>query len=206
MLSVSENLVKGLPQAYEWQGVDVLQEFFTRGVIAPRSRMPLFRHGDATRAGFRRVVIVPIVGCVNGQLLTSLLRKLKDERSGNDWTRWKFSKLTSRNLKMRRFFDEIRLEDIMSWNLGKQTPETSDLDLNRYQIARGIFQAWRSAKTPISLEGYLRRAETKGFMMFSQTYIAGSWVRIPVGRVRELEWMGQEMCAGDDFAHVRLII
>ncbi len=151
-------------------------------------------------------MIVPIVGSVSGQLPTSLLRNLNDERSGNDWTRWKSSHPTSRNLNEGRSFDEIGLEGVMSWILGKQRPDPSDLDLNRYQIARGFFQAWRSAKTPISLEGYLRRAETKGFMMFSQTYITASWVRIPIGRVRELEWMGQEMCAGDDFAHVRLII
>lgn len=94
----------------------------------------------------------------------------------------------------------------MDWGIATHGPGPSDLDLNRKQLSRGLLQSLKGTKTPISLEGYLRHAETNGFMMFSQSCAAASWIRIPVGRIRELEWIGDEMNAGTNVAHVRLIL
>ncbi len=94
----------------------------------------------------------------------------------------------------------------MGSNLALHRPDPSNLDLNRRKTPGSILQSILPAKAPISLEGYLRRAETKGFMMFSQSYSAATWIAIPVGRVRELEWMGPEGSVSTELARVRLII
>ncbi len=90
--------------------------------------------------------------------------------------------------------------------LALHRPEPSDLDMNRRKTPGSILQSLLPTKAPISLEGYLRRTEMKGFMMFSQSYNATTWIAIPVGRVRELEWMGPEANVSTELARVRLII
>jgi hypothetical protein len=45
---------------------------------------------------------------------------------------------------------------------------------------------------PISVDGYIKKAETKDFVLFSPTPQADQWTQISVRRISELEHLGQE--------------
>ena len=45
---------------------------------------------------------------------------------------------------------------------------------------------------PICVDGYIKKAETKDFVLFSSTPQAEQWTQISVRRISELEHFGQE--------------
>lgn len=87
---------------------------------------------------------------------------------------------------------------------GIATVGLNDLDLCTKHPSRSFFRALFAAKAPITLDGYLMPCKVQGYMMFSQSFTAPLWARIPVGRVRELEWLGHG--AGDEIGVERVRI
>jgi hypothetical protein len=59
---------------------------------------------------------------------------------------------------------------------------------------------------PISVNGYLRKAETDDFVLFSESLQATSWIRISVRKIHELDYLGRELAPHGVCAKVRLTI
>jgi hypothetical protein len=57
---------------------------------------------------------------------------------------------------------------------------------------------------PISVDGYIKKAETKDFVLFSPTPQADHWTQISVRRISELEHLGQEVAKEGLCDRVRL--
>ena len=89
---------------------------------------------------------------------------------------------------------------------GFAEPEPNHLDLCMPKAASRLFKALFATKTPIRLDGYLMPCEVRGYMMFSQTSSAPTWVRIPVARIKELEWLGHSTETGQAVEHVRVTL
>lgn len=62
-----------------------------------------------------------------------------------------------------------------------------------------------SAK-PISVDGYLRKAEKEDFVLFSESLQSTSWIRISVRKIIELDYLGRELAPLGVCAKVRLIV
>lgn len=58
----------------------------------------------------------------------------------------------------------------------------------------------------VSAEGYLKKAETDGFILFSESPLTDEWLKIPVSRVSELVYFGQESLNDGACGRVRLTV
>jgi hypothetical protein len=59
---------------------------------------------------------------------------------------------------------------------------------------------------PISIDGYIRKAETDDFILFGESPRADLWTPIPVRQISELEYLGQEVARDRVCERVRLIL
>jgi len=59
---------------------------------------------------------------------------------------------------------------------------------------------------PVSVQGYLRKAETEGFVLFSESLQSTSWIRISVRKIHELDYLGRELAPLGVCAKVRLTV
>ena len=89
---------------------------------------------------------------------------------------------------------------------GYLEPESKDLDLCMPKTVSRLFRALFATKAPVSLDGYLMPCNVQGYMLFSQTCRTPTWVRIPVARIKELEWLGHNKETGQDVEHVRITL
>lgn len=62
------------------------------------------------------------------------------------------------------------------------------------------------SKIPVSVDGYMKKAETDDFIMFSESPRAASWAQISVRKVRALEYFGREFIPDGVCAKVRLTL
>ncbi len=93
----------------------------------------------------------------------------------------------------------------MRWNLGFANRNKSSFrNFNSSVHPAELLRPIVGSKVPISVNGYLRRAETEDFVMFSESLRSASWIRVAVRNVRALEYFGQEAAPGGDCAKVRL--
>lgn len=59
---------------------------------------------------------------------------------------------------------------------------------------------------PVSIDGYMKKAETDDFVMFSESPRAASWAQISIRKVRALEYFGREFVPDGVCAKVRLTL
>jgi len=104
----------------------------------------------------------------------------------------------------------------VDWHLngGKMAPsglisnESDSLDM---KISSGntfvdFFKSIVGLQSSVSLEGYMKKAESDDVVMFSESPRAASWIPLPVSRVRSLEYFGREFIPDGVCAKVRLIL
>lgn len=89
---------------------------------------------------------------------------------------------------------------------GLMEPVPSHLDLCPPKGPAHFFKALFATKAPVSLDGYLMPCDVQGYMLFSQTCRTPIWVRIPVARIKELEWLGHSTEIGQAVEHVRVTL
>ncbi len=69
-----------------------------------------------------------------------------------------------------------------------------------------ILKSLDGSRSPISVDGFVRKAETDGFILFSESPRAQPWIQIPVRRINELEHLGQELAPDGVCERVRLVL
>jgi hypothetical protein len=62
------------------------------------------------------------------------------------------------------------------------------------------------SRNPISVNGYMRKAETDGFVLFSESLRAKPWFKISVHKIHALEYYGQKFVTHEVCAKVRLTL
>lgn len=81
---------------------------------------------------------------------------------------------------------------------------------NRKSASHNSFVALLKSITgsgaPVSLDGYMKQAETDEFVMFSESPRAASWAHISIRKVRSLEYFGREFIPDGVCAKVRLTL
>ena len=61
-------------------------------------------------------------------------------------------------------------------------------------------------KAPISVDGYMKKADQDDYIMFSESPRAATWAQISIRKVRALEYFGREFIPNGVCAKVRLTL
>jgi hypothetical protein len=62
------------------------------------------------------------------------------------------------------------------------------------------------SQSKVSVEGYMKKAETDGFVLFSESLLWKPWIRIPVQKIHALEYFGPKFITHEVCAKVRLTL
>jgi hypothetical protein len=95
----------------------------------------------------------------------------------------------------------MKLNDLISCDgeLENTEPAKGNLFLNILDSITGI-------KAPISLDGYMKKADKDDYVMFSESPRASTWAEISIRKVRSLEYFGREFVPDGVCAKVRLTL
>jgi hypothetical protein len=74
------------------------------------------------------------------------------------------------------------------------------------QTFADIYSSLDRSSRPISVDGYIRKAKTDGFILFGESPRAERWIQISIRRIIELEHLGQEVARDRVCERVRLIL
>ena len=69
-----------------------------------------------------------------------------------------------------------------------------------------VLRSLDRSSRPISVDGYIRKAESDDFVLFGESPRADLWTPISVRRINELEHLGQEVARDRVCERVRLIL
>jgi hypothetical protein len=95
----------------------------------------------------------------------------------------------------------MNLKDII---LGLLKPE--EVQHVNWKTFAEIIRTTDHSSRPVTFEGYLRKAETDGFVLISESPQTEEWLPVPVSRISELLYFGQESLNEGASGRVRLTI
>lgn len=84
--------------------------------------------------------------------------------------------------------------------------DSIDMKLGSGNTFVDFFKSIFGLQSPVSVEGYMKKADSDDIVMFSESPRAASWVPLPVRRVRSLEYFGREFIPDGVCAKVRLTL
>lgn len=84
--------------------------------------------------------------------------------------------------------------------------EAPDMKISFGNTLVDFFKSIVGLQSSVSVEGYMKKADTEDVVMFSDSPRAVNWVPLPVSRVRSLEYFGREFIPDGICAKVRLIL
>jgi hypothetical protein len=95
----------------------------------------------------------------------------------------------------------MKLNDLISTNREPENVESA-----KGNLFLNIFNSITGSKAPISLDGYMKKADKDDYVMFSESPRATSWAQISIRKVRTLEYFGREFIPDGVCAKVRLTL
>jgi hypothetical protein len=93
----------------------------------------------------------------------------------------------------------MKLNDLISADGPSEQPKAG----------KGFIELLKSitgTKAPISLDGYMKKADKDDYIMFSESPRAATWAQISIRKVRALEYFGREFIPNGVCAKVRLTL
>ncbi|MGA8731342.1 MAG: hypothetical protein WB608_21470 [Terracidiphilus sp.] len=95
----------------------------------------------------------------------------------------------------------MKLQELIS-----NASELEHLKSGRGNAFIDFLKSLTGSKTPISVDGYMKKADKDDFFMFSESPRAATWAQISVRKVRALEYFGREFIPDGVCAKVRLTL
>lgn len=87
-----------------------------------------------------------------------------------------------------------------------RSSDSEHLKSSHANLFADFIKSITGSKAPVSVDGYMKKAESDDFFMFSESPRAATWSQISVRSVRALEYFGREFIPDGVCAKVRLTL